>query len=96
MPNVGSKSGGVLAMEVGDGGSGSSSSSSSSSGSSRMTVLVFPLVLEGMEVVGGIVVGVTTALKAVYHRLHSPCVGSMLVVAGTEEGEIPGDVEASR
>ena len=98
MPNVGSKSGDTLGIEVEDG--CSASSSSSGSGSLRKMVLVLPLPIEEIgvlvAVVGGFEMGVPTAFIAEYHRPHSPCVGAAMVVARTEDEVIPGNVKACR
>ena len=103
MPNVGSKSGDTLGIEVEDGCSDpSSSSTSSGSGSLRKMVLVLVLGLPIEEIgvlvgsVGGFERGVPTAFIAEYHRPHSPCVGAALVVARTEEEVIPGNDKACR
>lgn len=94
---MGSKFGAALAITV----CFVSSSSSSGSESRKMViVLELPLMLEETGLVVGIVeeckMGVPTAFKAESHKPHGPSVGLMLVVAGTEEGVIPGTVRACR
>ena len=66
MPNVGSKSGAAMAIDVEEGFSESSSSSSSSSGSRILRVLVFPsaLITEAMGVVVGIVGELVMGVRA--------------------------------